>query len=331
MIKVIDLINGSKYLESYEKKRLDMNDIHLVKLFIEEKKKNSINTSKSYENDIKKFFEVDLVEDITIEMLKQVTLNTAKDFINDLTLLGRSSSTINRNISSLTSLYQWIILYENEMYGENIIFNNNPFFNINFKKPAVKHKETEFMNDIELMDLISSLKENTLLELRNKAIVNVAVSTGIGKGQLINLKIKDIVNIHDKSFLIVNKRGYTTQLIELDLNTRELLLKYIKKSNRDIISDKNDYVFKSHGRNMIQSKDKLNPSTINRMFKKLCINANLQKDYKVISLKHSAFMSILSKGINLDKINRIITSRNEVTIGRYINQYKKNKNFIIKK
>ncbi len=82
---------------------------HFISYFLEIKARKSIYTSKSYERDIKDFFNVNSISDITIEEIKKVSILHTQNYIMKLMDKNMSSATINRKISSLSALYKWLL------------------------------------------------------------------------------------------------------------------------------------------------------------------------------------------------------------------------------
>ena len=129
---------------------------HFICYFLEIKSRKSIYTSKSYERDIKDFFCVDSISDITIEDIKKVSILNTQNYIIKLMDKNMSSATINRKISSLSALYKWLLKYQDNSTDIHII-KYNPFGNLKEEKPVINNKETEFLTKDECKILLNSI------------------------------------------------------------------------------------------------------------------------------------------------------------------------------
>ena len=143
--QLIEYNNNSDFIS--EKK-------HFICYFLEIKARKSIYTSKSYERDIKDFFSVNTIFDITIEDIKKVSIVHTQNYIIKLMDNNMSSATINRKISSLSALYKWLLKYQDNSADIHII-KYNPFGNLKEEKPVINNKETEFLTKEECKVLFS--------------------------------------------------------------------------------------------------------------------------------------------------------------------------------
>lgn len=299
----------------------DFSKLQLVKLFIDRKACFNTNTANSYQCDIKNFFKVDNVVDISIEMLKEVSINIVEEYIENLILYRRSSTTINRKLSSLSSLYKWLALYELNKYGNNTVFTSNVFNNTFLREQKVISNKTEFITDLEIDKLMKSIGENDIIDLRDKALFSIMLSIGIGREEITKLKIDDIICFEKKLYLgYKNNTSNENILHELNSESKMLLLKYLECSNRSIIKDGSDYIFKSYSSNPKTRPGKIDCSTINKIFRKRCHSIDINENCKVSSFKYTAYMKRVSEGIDIDKVTIIIKGKSYVLIGKYINE-----------
>lgn len=294
---------------------------HFIKHFLTLKNNNSNHTAISYERDIKDFFGVEQVEEIVINDIVNVTVFDAEAFILELSQYGMSSATINRKISSLSSLYKWLIKYQDNSTGFKII-NYNPFGSLKEEKPRVNNKETEFLTKEECTRLLDSFNTEDILQLRNKAIISLALTTALRKSEMINIKLKDIVDYNGYDVIRVIRKGNKQDMVKIQPMVKALILDYIKRTKRTLEDNEEEYLFIGHSTNK-NNKDKLDPSTLNYMMKKVCEKAGIKKKLKVHSTRHTAITLAITSGVSAEKVRDFAAHKNLATTNRYIHSIDK--------
>jgi len=297
---------------------------HFICYFIEIKSRKSIYTSKSYERDIKDFFCVNSISDITIEDIKGVSIVHTQNYIIKLMDKNMSSATINRKISSLSSLYNWLLKYQDNSNDIHII-KYNPFGNLKEEKPVINNKETEFLTKEECKILLDSIDTSTILGYRNKTILALALTTALRKSEIINIKIKHITTYTGYDIVKVIRKGGKEDVVKLQRNVVDMINEYIKLTKRSKLSNFEEYLFIGHGANG-NNKEKLDSSTLNYMIKKVCKNAGIDKELRVHSTRHTAITLAILAGATVEKVRDFAAHKNLATTNRYIHSVDKLKN-----
>jgi len=297
---------------------------HFIRYFLDLKANKSKYTAKSYEKDIMDFFNVDYIERITINDIINVTIFDAEDFILKLSHEGKSSATINRKISALSSLYRWLLKFGDNSTGIQII-KYNPFANLKEEKPKVINKETEFLTKEESIKLLDSIDTSTVLGLRNRAILSLALTTALRKSELINIKLGDIIVYNGISAIKVIRKGNIKDMVKLQPSVEQLIDEYIKKTGRNKNDNSDEYLFIGHSSNGLNGK-KLNPNTLNLMIRKVCKKAGINKKLKVHSTRHTAITLAITAGASIEKVRDFAAHKNLATTNRYIHSIDKLKN-----
>lgn len=109
--------------------------VHFIRHFLNLKASNSRYTAISYERDILDFFQVETIEQITLEQIIAVNMFDVEHYLLDLRGKGCATATINRKVSSLSSLYKWLLKYQDNKTGTTLL-RFNPFGNL--KKKSLK-------------------------------------------------------------------------------------------------------------------------------------------------------------------------------------------------
>jgi site-specific recombinase XerD len=314
----------SKLIEINYDSDLVLQNKHFICYFLEIKSKKSIYTSKSYERDIKDFFCVNLISDITIEDIKRVSLVHAQNYIIKLMDKNMSSATINRKLSALSALYNWLLKYQDNSSDIHII-KYNPFGNLKEERPVINNKETEFLTKEECKVLLDSIDTSTILGYRNKTILALALTTALRKSEIINIKIKNITTYTGYDIVKVIRKGGKEDVVKLQRNVIDMINEYIKLTKRTKLSNCEEYLFIGHGANG-NNKEKLDSSTLNYMIKKVCKNAGIDKDLRVHSTRHTAITLAILAGATVEKVRDFAAHKNLATTNRYIHSVDKLKN-----
>jgi len=297
---------------------------HFISYFLEIKARKSIYTSKGYERDIKDFFCVQDTSDISIEDIKKVSILHTQNYIMKLMDKNMSSATINRKISSLSALYKWLLKYQDNSTGIQII-KFNPFGNLKEEKPVINNKETEFLTKEECKILLESIDTSTILGHRNKTILALALTTALRKSEIINIKIKHITTHTGYDVVKVMRKGGKEDIVKLQWSVLTMINEYIKLTNRNKVSCSEEYLFIGHSTNG-NNKEKLNSSTLNYMIKKVCKNAGIDKNIRVHSTRHTAITLAILAGATVEKVRDFAAHKNLATTNRYIHSVDKLKN-----
>ena len=289
---------------------------HFIRHFLILKQSKSRHTAISYERDILDFFQTSQIEEITLQAVIAVTFVHVEHYLLDMRGRGLASSTINRKLSSLSALYKWLLKFQNNEKRQYII-QYNPFANLKEEKPTVNYTEAAFLTQAECVQLLNSFDEENLLDLRNKAILSLALTTALRKSELINIQFKHLTTYGAFNVIEVTRKGNKKGRAKLQPEVLALLQRYIEKTNRDLNVDHNAYLFIGHSRNK-QNKEKLDPSTLNYMMKAVCKKAGITKPLRVHSTRHTAITLAISNGASIEKVRDFAAHQNINTTNRYV-------------
>lgn len=295
--------------------------VHFIRHFLNLKGSSSQYTAISYERDILDFFQVENIEQIRIDQIIAVNMFDVEHYLLDLKGKGCASATINRKVSSLSSLYKWLLKYQDNRTGKALLY-FNPFGNLKEEKPKVNNKETEFLTQEECERLISMFDTTKTVELRNKTIMVLALTTALRKSEMINIKLKDITTYGDYDVIHVMRKGNKKDMVKIQPGLKSLIEKYVQKTNRDFQTDAESYLFIGHSRNK-RNNEKLDPSSLNYMMASICKKAGIDKHLKVHSTRHTAITLAITGGSSIEKVRDFAAHQNIATTNRYVHSIDK--------
>ena len=257
-----------------------------LKLYIDTKlraNRCSDNTIKAYESNIREmlsFIDKDEKEITYLDLLQWKTK-----------ISSQSSATINRKIVAIKGYFEFL---------KDIDYIKD--------SPAKKIDNVKIENKIKVpltVDEINAMLKATSNK-RDKAIIDLLVSTGLRISELTNLTLD---NIHSNS-IIINGKGNKERVIFINEKTKKSIEDYLQdRGNADLQN-----VFLS------TQKTKLNPNSFDRTLKKIGKKAKI-KDYERISchLFRATSASLMSQnGVPIQVIKEVLGHSNIQTTMIYV-------------
>ena len=167
------------------------------------------------------------------------------------------------------------------------------------KKPKLNNKKTEFLTDEELNRLLTVLDE-----WKNKltvAFVKFALFTGFRRGELFNLTWND-VDLFKKTIVLRDPKGGTDQVLPLSNSA----VKVLQEIPREF---ETPWIF--YGKNGKQRKDFKGP------WERIRKKAGLPDDFRFHGLRHHFASTLVSSGVDLYVIQKLLTHKDATTTQRY--------------
>ena len=250
-------------------------------------KRVSLNTLKSYKNDLNQFFKF-YKNYAKVDNLKEVDKRAIRSWVIELSLKDLSNRTINRKIASLKSFFKFLI--------KRKIININPTNNINTLK--TNQPLPHFIKEKDIKYLFDNITfKNDFNGNRDLLILELLYGTGIRISELINLKTKDLDN-HKEEIKVLGKRG-KERIIPLNNSAFAQTIKYEKLKKKLNYKNKEYLLCTKKG-------EKIYPMLISRVVKNnLSLLINSEK-YNPHLLRHTFATHILNKGADLNSIKELL-------------------------
>ena len=275
IINFEDIVFIVKTNEEKIKEELDENK-KMIETFIASKEIEgcSIRTIKYYTEIITKFI-------LKInKSIRTITTEEIRLYLSDYKEITKCSSTNIDNIRRiLSSFFSWL---EDEDY---IV--KSPVRRIHKIKSATIVKETFSDENIE------KLRDNCF-NIRDLAMIELLVSTGIRVGELVNLNKED-VNFEDRSCIVLGK-GNKQREVYFDAKTKLHLSQYISKR-----IDNNNALFVS----LRKPHQRLSISGIELIVRNLGINTNIKKVHPHKFRRTLATIAI-DKGMPIEQVQKLL-------------------------
>ena len=251
-------------------------------------KNYSKHTLTAYHKDLLGFREFALSE-FDFSEINNVSYAIIRSWIVKLVGDGVSNRTINRKISSLRTYYRFLL-----KIGDIEV------------SPLVKHKVLKTTKKLqvpfsekEIEDVLEILKEeDSFLGLRNKLIVELFYSTGMRRGELVNLKLNDISD-SQKTIKVLGKRNKERiiPLLPSALNTIASYIDYRKSLSS--IKDVHYLLLTEKGAKVYET---LVYRVINNYFSKA--SEKVKKSPHI--LRHSFATHLLNEGADIKSVKELL-------------------------
>ena len=150
------------------------------------------NTVDAYRNDLERYSQFLL--DRQISNPKLVSLSDIQDFINCLTELGLSASSLARNFSSIRSFHKFMLV-------ENLTEADPTEL---LQTPRLPRRLPRVLDLYEIELILSKIDVTKNKGIRDKAIIETLYSTGVRVSELIAIKMQDIF-LHQKVLRVFGK------------------------------------------------------------------------------------------------------------------------------
>ena len=212
--------------------------------------------------------------------IKSIQTEDIRKYLSNYKEKNRCGSVTIDNIRRVfSSFFSWL---EDEDY---II--KSPVRRIHKVKTATIIKSTFTDENIEKM-------RDECKNIRNLALIELLISTGIRVGELVNLNIKDI-NFEDRS-CIVQGKGNKQREVYFDARTKIHLIQYL-----NIRSDDNKALFVSNNK----PHQRLSIAGIELIVRKLGIQTNVNKVHPHKFRRTLATMAI-DKGMPIEQVQKLL-------------------------
>lgn len=248
-------------------------------------KKSSDNTIQSYKRDLLKMMRFMLVKGI--DSATDITVTNINAYILDLEKQNLSSSTISRNIASMRAFFKYLI-HLGKIDYEPVEF---------IKAPVIEKKIPEYLSVQDVDKLLSQFGEDTAMEIRDKAIIELLYATGIRVSEMINLKIEDI----NMQFEYLEcDDGKKSRIIPFGKTAKAALEKYLSDSRNEIAKENCGFLFVNcHG-------DKLSRQGVWKMIKKYGENAGIGSDISPHTIRHSFAAHLIANGAEIKSVKEMM-------------------------
>jgi len=209
-----------------------------------------------------------------------------KKYILKLQEEDNSAAYVNQAISAIKFLYKKVLKEKSKT--------------VNIPRPKSSKKLPDILNLKEVKMII-----NVLDNLKHKAILSITYSGGLRVSEVVRLESRDIDS--ERMLIHVRKgKGNKDRYTLLSDRCLQILRRYYRKYQPTY------WLFPGRPRT-----NHLNKRSVQRIFKKACRKAKINKEVSIHSLRHSFATHLMDKGTDLKHIQKLMGHKSLKTTERY--------------
>ena len=252
-----------------------MENVHKFLDYLKYEKGFSDYTIKSYETDLREFYDFALEDKIDIELVRK--------YLRKLYENKYSSRSISRKVSSLKSYFKYL-------ESEGIIKDN--FMRL-ISNPKIEKTLPNYLNYEDLEKLLAFPDRSNKYGLRDALILEMLYSSGVRVSELANMKLNDI-DFKERKILILGK-GNKERYVYYGSKCEELLDKYLKLDHRD-----SPYLL------IGKRSDRLNEREIRSIVTDTAKKAGIEVHVSPHTLRHTYATHMLNDGADLKSVGDLL-------------------------
>lgn len=252
--------------------------------YLKESKNVSDNTLQAYCRDIRQF--CTYVESMGFDLLTAGRTQVLS-FMVDMQKSGKADSSILRSISSLRTLYSYLMI--------NSAVHTNPAANL--KMPKQEKKMPDFLTKDEIDALLSIEDMTSPRSVRDKAMLEVMYASGIKVSELISLRTNDIDT--DLGYIRCCRTA-NIRIVPLGKPAVDAVRHYLSFARPSLAADGVDSLFVNC------SGSPMSRQGFWKIIKEYAAKAGIKKDITPRTLRHSFALHLLENGADLASIQEML-------------------------
>ena len=259
----------------------------------------SPHTVRAYRHDLVQFIGWTLAQTQHFEP-EQVTMVLLRKFLGFLRETGVSRRTVARKIASMRSFFDFL--------RKRGVVQGNPAAAL--RRPKQARHLPAFLDDSEIAALLEAPPADTLLGLRDRAILEVFYSTGMRIAELVDLHVASADLVGESC--VVRGKGKKERLLPLGSYACRALRAYLDQRRRaGFPARSQDALF------MNARGGRITTRSIARNLQKHLRTANLSKQVSPHTLRHTFATHMLNRGADLRSVQELLGHASLVTTQIY--------------
>lgn len=233
---------------------------------------------------------------------EEITLDDIRSYLGSLNRKHISNNSQARKITAIKSFHRFLML--DRKTTKNVA--------TTISGPKTRQKLPVVLSIEEMTKLIEAIEGTDPETLRNRAMVELAYSSGLRVSELLNVKLSDI---HFEMMIVkVYGKGRKERLVPVGEEAIFSIKKYLQEGRTllNIKHNKNDLFLSSRGLPVTRQY-------FNEMVKKYAKQVGITKKVSSHTLRHSFATHLLERGIDLRSIQELLGHADISTTEIYTN------------
>lgn len=271
------------------KERQQLVQAFLDYLFVE--KNGSVLTGENYRRDIRDFEQFMISKAGPAFAWTQVAVLHIRSYLAFLNKENYARRTITRRISSLRSFYKYLLREE--------IVPANPFAGV--RTPKLDKRLPVFLEEGEI-DSILDLPDQSLLGLRDRAVLELLYATGCRVSELAGMRLGDVDL--GSLFVLLHGKGSKDRIVPIGHTCRDAFLAYYGKSRAALLEK---YGVEDHQYVFVNNRGgRLTDRSVRRILDKYVRQLALHKKVSPHTIRHTFATHLLDHGADLRAVQELL-------------------------
>jgi len=271
----------------------------------------SKNTIQSYESDLYQLYQWNISQNK--KRITEIKKIDTSQYVSYLFSQNLKSTSVNRKISSLKTFFNFLL--------KKKLIKSNPFADqIMPKKPISLPKS---ISEDDVVKLLDAPKADSLIGLRDRAMLELLYASGVRISELVNIKFSDLDL--ERNIIKVFGKGSKERLVPFGEDAAQSISAYIdeRKKNKDIVSIK--YIFLNN------RGSKISRHAFWHRLKEYCFEIGLKHDISPHTLRHAFATHLLNRGADLRSVQVLLGHSDLSTTQIYTHIAKQRLSELVKK
>lgn len=282
----------------------------------------TMNTKRSYMRAIKEFFNVKDLNDITFEQIQSVTPQMANEWAMKMVEeQGVTEATANGKLSAMHNFYAYltrrsigVAAYNPFDTSEGCIRFKNAQKDFSDKRAMIPDEVSKVFEAVKFPSTKYSTKY--LIALRDLITLELLATTGMRRGEIVKIKIGDIVRNYGMWTCIIRGKGKKYRMIVIADGIKEHINEYISLRGltyRDVDAP----LITNHSSNY-EENCFISEQTVYRIVKRYADKAGIgAEDISPHNFRHTYCTETLESGVDKAVVAQLMGHANISTTNRY--------------
>ena len=259
----------------------------------------SENSVVSYKNDVMQY--INYLENKGITDPNDIKIEDLRAYLRTLKNKKTAPSSQLRKLSAIKSFHKFLFI---EKYTKHNIAKS-------IESPKQIRKVPVVFSIEEIAKLLDSLHNDTPIDARDKAMIELAYAGGLRVSELCNLKLGDV---HlDMGYVQIYGKGNKERIVPIGEKAIDSVTYYIKNARPLLVKKHTDYLFLSAIKGTAMSRQ-----SFDEILKEKAKIAGINKPITPHKLRHSFASHLLKNDVDLRIIQELLGHESISTTERYI-------------
>lgn len=240
--------------------------------------------------------------------LEQVQPIHVSGYVEQLTSLV-SAPTVKQHLAALRMLFDWLVV------GQVIPF--NPAHAVRGPKHSVKRGKTPVLSEEQARTLIQSIDTNSLIGLRDRALITLMLYTFARVGAVTKMKVQDFAVEGDQPVVRLHEKGGKFHKVSLARKAEEFLHAYLEAAG--IVDDPKGPLFRTSANRTgtALTRNPMGQPDVFLMIRRRAKAAGIRGKINCHTFRATGITEYLRKGGRLETAQLIANHESARTTGLY--------------